>query len=623
MSSIIKTLKIQTDSYKVLDSENTGDGNSKENELNNLSKINIFVGENNSGKSRFLRNILENELEMILFEDFFSFPEFTKRMRQFFKDIEGIRDYRQIIDASHYPMDKYEYSNFIGNTDRQNLLSLVKGIGNTIQQKKKKKETYMPSSQASVSSVAGDVESKFKKLEEHLLENNFNFVAKDGLKKIYIPVLRSLIAINSLKEENSDYYQKRIKSDYFKDVSEDIDIFTGLQVYSLVKDYLLGDLNQRKLVGDYEQFLSEHFFNNKPITLIPKKEDIDLTIKIGDEEERPIYKLGDGIQSIIILTMPLFLNSDKRLLVFVEEPEKLIHPGLQRKLIDTLLNNKILSKNQYFITTHSNHFLDITLDYNDISIYRVKKNLDDSDNQQKKATFEIENLSSGDRSALEILGVRNSSVFLSNCTIWVEGITDRLYFKKYLELFMKEQNRKIFQEDFHYSFVEYSGGNITHWSFLDKDGENESMNAERICSRLFLITDKDERKDERHNKLEECLGNRYCCLECIEVENLIKKDILIRILIEEYGEPSDNLNVNFSEEDYKNEKIGKFIDIEIIKMKERGKRITEYAEESGTIKSKVSFCEKALKQINNYEDLSEEAKKIAEDLYNFIESNNN
>lgn len=50
MGIIIKEMKIPNDSYSFI-----SDDGEKGDVLKNLSKINIFVGENNSGKSRFLR----------------------------------------------------------------------------------------------------------------------------------------------------------------------------------------------------------------------------------------------------------------------------------------------------------------------------------------------------------------------------------------------------------------------------------------------------------------------------------------------------------------------------------------------------------------------------------------
>src|ERR1041384_4416314 len=102
-----------------------------------------------------------------------------------------------------------------------------------------------------------------------------------------------------------------------------------------------------------------------------------------------------------------------------------------------------------------------------MSIFTFRKRFDDSTHNEKQAEFEIENVSSGDTSCLELLGVRNSSVFLSNFTIWVEGITDRRYPAHYLKLHVDhlrgtDTSVKDFREDLHYSFVEYGGANITH-----------------------------------------------------------------------------------------------------------------------------------------------------------------
>ena len=54
MGVIIKEIKIPDESYSFKSEGGRNDV------LQNLSKINIFVGENNSGKSRFLRLIFSN-----------------------------------------------------------------------------------------------------------------------------------------------------------------------------------------------------------------------------------------------------------------------------------------------------------------------------------------------------------------------------------------------------------------------------------------------------------------------------------------------------------------------------------------------------------------------------------
>ncbi|MCY3010910.1 MAG: hypothetical protein NTY42_13840 [Planctomycetota bacterium] len=119
------------------------------------------------------------------------------------------------------------------------------------------------------------------------------------------------------------------------------------------------------------------------------------------------------------------------------------------------------------------------------------------------------------------IGVRPSSVIFANCIIWVEGITDRLYFSRIVEFVLKQQGR-TYTENLHYAFVEYDGGNITHWSFLDEDG----IDVERLCARLLFIADQDSEKDERHQKLAENLGDRFILLPVRESENLLTPKVI-------------------------------------------------------------------------------------------------
>ena len=301
-----------------------------------------------------------------------------------------------------------------------------------------------------------------------------------------------------------------------------------------------------------------------------------------------------------------------------------MHPGLQRKLLETFYGYDGFKNFQFFLTTHSNHFLDITLDFKNISIFSVKKKFDEKGSDEKVPEFVVENLSHGDINALELLGVRNSSVFLSNSTIWVEGITDRYYVRHYLELyenFLQQSDLPVLKlrEDFHYSFVEYGGSNITHWSFLDSS--EDAIKVERLCARLFLIADKDEGKKKRHAQLKELLNERFYLLKRKEIENLIEKEVLLNVLRDYEGvSASEGFDYNeFKYEDYANEYLGKFIEIKILKEK---KRKGSYQQESGTITDKVGFCQKALLYTTAWEDLSKDVKELTKRVYEFVVSCN-
>ena len=91
------------------------------------------------------------------------------------------------------------------------------------------------------------------------------------------------------------------------------------------------------------------------------------------------------------------------------------------------------TEHYYFFTTHSNHLLDIANETDEAVIHRfIKNHSDDKNNKQKFSVRRCEQ----DRDLLKLLGVKPSSAYLTNCTIWVEGITDRLYIIKYMEKYL-------------------------------------------------------------------------------------------------------------------------------------------------------------------------------------------
>ncbi len=275
---------------------------------------------------------------------------------------------------------------------------------------------------------------------------------------------------------------------------------------------------------------------------------------------------------------------------------------------------------QFYITTHSNHFLDITLDIDNISVYTFNEKYDEN---QNSIGFQIENVKNDDLDVLGLIGVKNSSVFLSNCTIWVEGITDRIYLRKYLQLYQDTQKFK-FKEDYHFSFVEYGGGNITHWSFLDsEDFEHPNINVEKLCSKLFLICDNDDAKEGtkkalRHDKLKERLKDRFYKLEAREIENLLTPNILKETLktICNKDELVFTEKMFNDEKKLNSSKIGEFID------KNVNGKTKIFEADSGTVKDKVHFAKVAVSQISKFDELSGEAQSLAKLIYNFIKKQN-
>ncbi|AFM06277.1 hypothetical protein Fleli_3975 [Bernardetia litoralis DSM 6794] len=589
--------------------------------LDNLSKINIFIGENNSGKSRFIREVFSIQNLLIKSKHSEEVNKIIKNYNDIFlswanKYPNGIAQ-RDGIENVTNELKSTLLSNInIDNFNANEITHVMRNVIDYIQR------VSINSLMQNIRQEGVEIMNKVYDIHTPPLHQIKREVDSIKTNRIYIPMLRGL------RTYGKDYYLERTKKDYFEEI-KDIEkrIFTGLGLYEDCKNLLLGAKEDRDKIRKFEEFLSECFFDGKDVNLIPSIKDDVLHVRIG-KQEFPVSQLGDGIQSIIILTYPLFFNQEKHMLFFFEEPEQCLHPAYQRVFMETLMRKEFDSF-QYFFTTHSNHLLDITLEIDKVSIYTFKKTNDSMDTP----TFEIENVDNENTDILRLIGVRNSSVFLSNCTIWVEGITDRIYIRKYLEVFQKTQDIK-FLEDIHYSFVEYGGGNITHWSFLeDADPNHSNILVDRLCGKLFLISDQDgageeidgetqkTAKAERHEKLEKKLGNRYYCLQAREIENLLDTEILKEV-VKSY-QPKDNdkfgFTENFTYENYKDKKIGDFIDANIIDSTRKAK----YAKSSGTIKDdKVDFAKRAVKEIKSIDNLSEEAKKLSGKLYEFIKFQN-
>src|SRR5687768_7959440 len=104
---------------------------------------------------------------------------------------------------------------------------------------------------------------------------------------------------------------------------------------------LLGPRSDRALVDAYEDFLAAELFEGRPVEIRPRRDSDVVFVGIGDDDERPIYQFGDGIQSLIILIFPAFV-AEKRSLLFIEEPDTHLHPGMQRKLLELFLRHENL-----------------------------------------------------------------------------------------------------------------------------------------------------------------------------------------------------------------------------------------------------------------------------------------
>lgn len=621
-------------------------------EIIELKRLNFFIGKNNSGKSRFLRNLFISD-----------YPSNFFRHIEILKNIKRLKNFMLINDFSQHREKLIEmkgyYDAFFTNSKIGNFNQLIYYISKIDQMFSRLPTNYR--------SEANYQDINFSQDDIEKINDLFQ-------DKFYIPTLRGMRPVTDIN--NKQPYLERAQKDYFQDKSRfnAENIITGECLYYELKIHLLGKPEQRELIKKYEEKLSQYFFDNDVVTLIPMfgkdengNENDVVHIKIGDEEQFPIYKLGDGLQQAIIMTYEAFIKKDKTHAFFIEEPELHMHAGMVRQLMNFYLNE---TQHYYFFTTHSNHLLDMVDESDQVTIQKIIKVLDDD----KTFSFKIYNCDK-DHELLTSLGVRPSSVYLANCTIWVEGVTDRMYLSKLMDKYLKEiefskpekyKKYKSFMPNFHYTFIEYAGGNITHWSFIDDYPSKEEalkflenskgLTAKAISKNILLLADGDnEGKAKRLQEWEsELKPENVYILPCKEIENTLDSSIIHKACLIKFqginktkdqitlnDETIINLNhrgftkdtsnfdidqLNSSTNFISSEGIGKIIDEIIIKDKNlllQSNPPRLFSDASGTIDDKVSFCE-ICKILMTYEDwvLTEPAKELCEKIFKHIEACN-
>lgn len=397
----------ELDGYSVVTPEGT--------ELRHLVQVgtvNVFVGPNNVGKSRFLRGLFAAK-QMLFRVASTDLGAISSAVRSFINNAQALYGPR-VIGIGAFG----ELSRFAAFTSLDWFSDGDEGFATLQKELGKVASATNPGQVRFNGSMSAPSQQEIDRIFRLVLAQAQNLAstvdaaapAAGNEERIYIPILRGLRRPQS-ERSTADVYAVRTQADYF---AHEGNIFSGLGIYDELKNLLLGTHAERSRVAEYERFLSTELFEGREVELTPHRSGDVVHIRI-EKDERAIHQLGDGIQSLIIMTFPAF-TAPARSLFFVEEPETHLHPGMQRKLLELMLRHERLNRHQYFATSHSNHLLDMAGEYAGCTTFLVRKAAEGN------RPFQIRALGKRDRDAMRDLGVRSSSVFLTNATVWVEGI---------------------------------------------------------------------------------------------------------------------------------------------------------------------------------------------------------
>lgn len=266
---------------------------------------------------------------------------------------------------------------------------------------------------------------------------------------------------------------------------------------------------QRLLGGRWEVFLDEH-----------------------EKGRVALSDSGSGLKTVILILLLLIVIphlEKKQISDYVyalEELENNTHPALQRRLL--LYLHRLATKNAvtFFLTTHSTVAIDFFSRDRDSQIIHVTHDRKTSRAQRVWAYEQ-------NRVILDDLDIRASDMLQSNGVVWLEGPSDRLYFRRWIELW----SNGALIEGIHYQCIFYGGKLLKHISCDEPGCDPCRVQVLTVNRNAMMLIDNDVRiegkalTETKQRVIEELegVGGFAWVTAGKEIENYIPESVLTEI----------------------------------------------------------------------------------------------
>lgn len=475
---------IQFSGYKLFSEKNTI-------ELDEISNVNVIIGKNNSGKSSLL-DVIEMAYDVESFEN---------RKRQIFSlklSSPITKNMVQSIFSGFSSIGHWNKTNYWEQVEGKNLLIELGGT----------KNAKNPSGYRAVDNndIPMTNDSYFQRgLHDFEAERKKYIFKRLSAERNITPEQEMELKLSSTGEGASNLVRVFLNDSLYDE--------------SIIEELLLDALN--RIMYPEAEFESIRI---QQVRVGNDERAWEIFLKEEAHERVPLSKSGSGIKTIILVLLNLIVvprqieNKGNKIIYGFEELENNLHPAMQRRLFDYIYEYAIENNTYIFLTTHSHIAINTFYDKEKASIYHVIKN-------RKEAVVKRIDSYLDKTEILDDLDVRASDILQSNGIIWVEGPSDRIYIKKWLDIFCNNK----FEEGKHYQFLYYGGRLLSQYSAQE---ETELINIITTNRNAAIVIDSDKRNratplnNTKKRIIEEFnnLGMFSWVTKGKEIENYISKD---------------------------------------------------------------------------------------------------